>query len=237
MPADEARHIGHVTQEAFASDLRERGAHRLRHAVLPHLDDLDTVLGALPQGRAGVRIHALNALGGFLAIDGPIGMIAARVLGTDSRPVRAVLFDKTAEANWALAWHLDRTICVRDRVDMPGFGPWTVKDGLQHVEPPFRIIENMVTLRVHLDPVPETNAPLLVVPGSHRLGRISVDRIKAVADQLDPDMCTAEAGDVWIYATAIVHGSRAAECPARRRVLQVDFSSDKLPPPLQWLGV
>ena len=31
----------------------------------------------------------------------------------------------------------------------------------------------MVTLRVHLDPVPATNAPLLIAPGSHKLGRIA----------------------------------------------------------------
>ena len=33
-----------------------------------------------------------------------------------------------------------------------------------------------VTLRVHFDPVPETNAPLLIAPGSHRLGQIPARR-------------------------------------------------------------
>ena len=66
----------------------------------------------------------------------------------------------------------DRTIVVTRRVEVEGFGPWTVKSGLLHVAPPFDQLAGMVTLRVHLDPVPETNAPLLIAPGSHRLGQI-----------------------------------------------------------------
>lgn len=54
---------------------------------------------------------------------------------------------------------------VRERRHVPGYGPWTVKDGLLHVAPPFEILAGMVTLRVHLDPVPVTNAPLLIAPG------------------------------------------------------------------------
>jgi hypothetical protein len=49
-----------------------------------------------------------------------------------------------------------------ERVDVEGFGPWTVKSGLLHVAPLFDLLAGMLTLRVHLDPVPETNAPLLV---------------------------------------------------------------------------
>jgi hypothetical protein len=57
-------------------------------------------------------------------------------------------------------------------VEAEGFGPWTRKHGALHVAPPFEILADMVTLRVHLDPVPATNAPLLVAPGSFLFGRI-----------------------------------------------------------------
>jgi hypothetical protein len=67
-----------------------------------------------------------------------------------------------AATNWSVAWHQDRTIAVMERVDVEGFGPWTVKSGLLHVAPLFDLLAGMLTLRVHLDPVPETNAPLLV---------------------------------------------------------------------------
>jgi hypothetical protein len=96
-----------------------------------------------------------------------IGAVARRHLGAGARPVRAILFDKNAEVNWGLAWHQDRTIAVRRRVEVPGFGPWTVKAGMVHVAPPFSLLARMITVRIHLDPVDAANAPLLIAPGSH----------------------------------------------------------------------
>jgi ectoine hydroxylase-related dioxygenase (phytanoyl-CoA dioxygenase family) len=151
--------------------------------------------------------------------------------------VRAILFDKTAETNWALAWHQDRTICVKKRIEVSGFGPWTIKQGMQHVAPPFDLLSRMVTLRVHLDDVPATNAPLLIAPGSHKYGRVPVGAVDAVVRQCGTYTCLAKAGDVWVYATPILHASEAATRPARRRVLQVDFSMEELPSGLEWLGI
>jgi len=95
----------------------------------------------------------------------------------------------------------------------------------------------MVTLRVHLDPVPMRNAPLMVAPGSHRLGRIPVSEVSDVVRRCGSTACVAESGDIWLYATPILHASEAAAEPSRRRVLQVDFSADELPGGLRWLGV
>lgn len=173
----------------------------------------------------------------LIASTGPIGSLAARAIGRHARPVRAILFDKTATTNWALGWHQDRTICVRARVDIPGFGPWTIKQGLVHVAPPFDVIERMVTLRVHLDEVPETNAPLLVALGSHREGCVATSAIDRIVRRSVVLPCLADAGDVWIYSTPILHASQAATEPARRRVLQLDYSADTLPDRMEWLGV
>lgn len=95
----------------------------------------------------------------------------------------------------------------------------------------------MVTLRVHLDDVPDDNAPLMIAPGSHKLGRIAETQIDDAVARFGHLACLAAAGDLWVYATPIVHGSRAAAQPLRRRVLQVDFSGDELPGELDWLGV
>jgi hypothetical protein len=45
-------------------------------------------------------------------------------------------------------------------IDVDGFGPWSVKSGMDHVKPPFDLLASMVTVRVHLDAVPLTNVPL-----------------------------------------------------------------------------
>jgi ectoine hydroxylase-related dioxygenase (phytanoyl-CoA dioxygenase family) len=201
------------------------------------LQGLRSALSDLPAAQAGVRVHGIAALRPCLSSSGPVGAIAASVLGGACRPVRALLFDKTPGANWSLGWHQDRTICVAQHIEVDGFGPWTVKHGLLHVAPPFDILRCMVTLRVHLDPVPAANGPLLIAPGSHLFGRIAQADVPRIVERCGAFACLAGTGDVWLYATPILHASRPALEPGHRRVLQIDFAAGELPGGLQWLGV
>ncbi len=226
-----------MSTSVVSLNLQSHGAERLQLAVAGDVAALRGVLAHLPADHAGIRIRGVAGLTRFLASDGSIGAIAAATLGPSSRPVRAVLFDKTAGTNWSLAWHQDRTICVEQRIEVQGFGPWTTKQGILHVAPPFALLSRMVTLRVHLDDVPITNAPLLIAPGSHRHGRVPVDAIDAVVRQCGIYTCIADAGDVWAYATPILHASEASAIPARRRVLQIDFAAEELPGGLEWVVV
>jgi ectoine hydroxylase-related dioxygenase (phytanoyl-CoA dioxygenase family) len=120
---------------------------------------------------------------------------------------------------------------------MDGFGPWSVKSGTVHVEPPFDLLAGMVTVRVHLDAVPKTNAPLLVAPGSHKRGRIPTAEIPEVVRRCGIITCLAAAGDIWLYATPIIHASDPSSEPRHRRVLQIDYAGSQLPCGLGWLGV
>ncbi|GAW40231.1 Phytanoyl-CoA dioxygenase [Brevundimonas sp. SH203] len=217
--------------------LGPHGAERRTAAVARHLRDIEAALADLPTDQAGVRIRGAEQLRDVLSVDGAVGALAAQTLGPAARPVRAVLFDKSPATNWSLAWHQDRTICVETRRDSPGFGPWSIKAGMQHVAPPFDLLARMVTVRVHLDDVPADNAPLLIAPGSHLKGRVPLDRIEEVVTKCGVFACEAEAGDVWLYSTPILHASNAAESPRRRHVLQIDYSADDLPGGLRWLGV
>lgn len=213
------------------------GAERHCGAVTEHLATLRAALEDQPEDRAGIRFAGRPSLRPLLSPTGAVGSVAAGVLGPNCKPVRAILFDKTRTTNWSLGWHQDRTICVRDRVEVPGFGPWTLKGGLHHVAPPFDLLSRMVTLRVHLDDVPAANAPLMIAPGSHLAGRVSVSLIPELVRRYGIAVCIAQAGDVWLYATPIIHASPSAADPARRRVLQIDYAAEPLPPPLEWLGV
>jgi ectoine hydroxylase-related dioxygenase (phytanoyl-CoA dioxygenase family) len=112
-----------------------------------------------------------------------------------------------------------------------------MKAGLAHVVPPFEILARMLTVRIHIDPVDLDNAPLLIVPGSHRLGRVAEQDIAAVATGLGAAVCEADRGDLWLYATPILHASARAARPARRRVLQLLYTAERLPNGLEWLGI
>lgn len=202
--------------------------------------DLIGIIGLLkhqPADQAGVRLFGVPGLEELLQTTGLVGRIAASFIGDQARPVRAILFDKTASTNWSLAWHQDRVIAVQERVDVEGFGPWSRKHGALHVAPPFDLLSQMITMRVHLDPVPENNAPLLIAPGSHRRGRIPEPDVPRVVDECGVAACLAEPGDVWVYSTPILHASERASAPMRRRVLQVDYATGELPGGLRWLGV
>lgn len=198
------------------------------------IETLVRALGAWPPGRPGARLAAMP---GLAARIWPATEIARTMLGPAARPVRATLFDKSARRNWALGWHQDRTIAVRERRETAGFADWTVKQGIVHVVPPFRLIERMLTLRIHLDPAGADNAPLLIAPGSHRLGRIAEGDIGSIVSRVGIAACSAGRGDVWLYATPILHASARAAAPRRRRVLQLLYSADTLPGGLEWLGV
>ena len=220
------------------AEFGSRGAIRVRAALSE--DELTAIEAALtdaPTNTAGVRLAGDDALREQLSPSSVAVELATIALGASAFPVRAVLFDKGSENNWGLGWHQDRTVVVKSRHEVEGFGPWSIKAGMQHVAPPFGILEAMATMRIHLDPVDEDNAPLLFLPGSHAMGRLSEADVKVVAEQTPAGICLAERGDIWIYSTPVVHASRPATKPSRRRVLQIDFATRPLPAGLEWLGV
>lgn len=218
-------------------NFQKDGAALFSAAVACDLAELTRLVQPHDALKAGSRITNNTQLASWLSPLGVLRPVLTELNALSHKPVRAILFDKSEHSNWALGWHQDRTICVRQRAEVSGFGPYTRKHGLNHVEPPFEIIEKMITLRLHIDDVPQNNAPLIVAPGSHSLGKIPVEQVDAVASQHEKLTCLADAGDVWAYSTPILHSSARATVAGRRRVLQVDFSNIELPYPLQWLGV
>jgi len=216
---------------SLATAIGETGCARVARvcnsAKLAQLRDLagdDTV--------SGERLHLSAPLSGEV-----LTTLAATVAAVYPNfvPVRAILFDKTSAHNWSVPWHQDRTIAVAHRCEVPGFGPWSVKRGVVHVEPPFELLAGMLTVRLHLDDCPANNAPLVVALGSHRERVRAVDAA-TVARRFDPLVCEAAAGDAWLYSTPILHRSDRQARDGRRRVVQIDFASAALPGGLQWAG-
>src|SRR5271165_481163 len=79
-----------------------------------------------------------------LAVSESARQTVATILGGECFSVRGILFNKTPDSNWKVVWHQDRTIAVRERRETPHFGPWSVKAGVTHVQPPAEVMARML---------------------------------------------------------------------------------------------
>jgi acyl carrier protein len=163
-----------------------------------------------------------------------VRQIAASVIGSEARPVKAILFDKTPGANWYVTWHQDLTIAVKERIELPGFGPWSVKEGIAHVQPPEAILKNMVSLRIHLDACSQENGAIKFIPGSHNAGVLDPSAIESWRNEHESACCAAERGDALLMRPLILHSSSQSKHPNHRRVLHIEFAASDLPCGLEW---
>jgi len=156
------------------------------------------------------------------------------VLGADAFPVRGILFDKTAAANWKVVWHQDSKIPVTRRLEVAGFRSWSVKSGIVHVEPPSAVLEQMLTVRLHLDKCDEGSGPLMVKAGSHRSGRLD-DRERERWRLNAPSVpCLVPRGGALVMRPLLLHASSSAREPGHRRVIHLEFAVGPLPGGLEW---
>jgi ectoine hydroxylase-related dioxygenase (phytanoyl-CoA dioxygenase family) len=162
--------------------------------------------------------------------------IVENFIGKDAKLVRAIYFDKTPNANWKVPWHQDLTISVEEKIETSGFTAWTLKAEIQHVQPTVEILENILTLRFHLDDADESNGALKVLEESHKSGRLESSEIQNLKDKANSFLCEASKGDVLVMRPLLVHSSSAGSNPKNRRVIHLEFSAEKLPNGLKWYG-
>lgn len=154
------------------------------------------------------------------------------VLGPNAFAVRGILFNKLPGANWKVPWHQDSAVAVRERRDVPGWGPW-VKDGVPHVCPPAEVLAQMLAVRTHLDDCGTQDGPLRVMPGSHRHGLLKDAEILGWPSEA-AITCAVRRGDAILMRPLLLHASSLAAEPAARRVIHIEFAADELPDGMEW---
>lgn len=178
-----------------------------------------------------------NLLGEIPALGALLDTAALRELLGELFPAgchltKAIYFDKPAGSNWLVAWHQDLMINVDRRAGVPGFGPWTAKAGWVAVQPPVEVLENTVTVRLHLDDCDAANGALKVVPGSHRRGVVPA---KTIAGQTaTATVCAVPAGGALLMRPLLLHASSRSTSDRPRRVIHLEFSAEELPEGLAW---
>jgi ectoine hydroxylase-related dioxygenase (phytanoyl-CoA dioxygenase family) len=178
--------------------------------------------------RAGVR--GVLARPSVRALADALAGLAGSALGAPAFPYRATLFDKSSRANWLVAWHQDTALPVAARVDAAGWGPWTTKAGVLHAMAPADALERVLALRIHLDDSTADNGPLRVVPGSHRDGVLPDAEIDRRVTSGTAVTCLADRGDVLLMRPLLLHASSKAANAAPRRVLHVEYATDRTLP-------
>ena len=178
----------------------------------------------LQRTRAGAR-HVLGAPAvRQLSEDPRLLEIASQFVGGGAVPFRATLFDKSADANWLVAWHQDTALPLRARVDDPEWGPWSAKAGVLYAHAPAWALKRIVALRVQLDDSTSTNGPLRVLPDTHRRGVLPDEEVERLAFQMAAVECTTMAGGVIAMHPLTIHASSKSIDDQPRRVLHIEYA-------------
>ncbi|RFS18816.1 phytanoyl-CoA dioxygenase [Chitinophaga silvatica] len=154
------------------------------------------------------------------------------LFGSDYFTVKSIYFDKPGNSNWFVAWHQDLTISVDQKTEIPGYGPWTVKPDQYAVQPPVDLLENIYTIRIHLDDTTTQNGALKVIPGSHKKGII---RPSSIDLQNTPEVsCEVAKGGIMIMQPLLLHASSRSTNNQNRRVVHIELSNQDLPAGINW---
>lgn len=158
--------------------------------------------------------------------------ILQTLAGDDYFPVKSIYFDKPEASNWYVACHQDLTISVDQKTELPGYSSWTKKHNQFAVQPPTEFLENIVTLRIHLDNTDEQNGALNVIAGSHAKG---VYRPETIDWQEEKGIfCPVKKGGIMLMKPLLLHRSFRTSNNRRRRVIHIEFSNKELPAKLNW---
>lgn len=158
--------------------------------------------------------------------------IIKEIFGENYFTVKSIYFDKPEKSNWYVAYHQDLTISVDKKIQLENFGPWTTKQNQFAVQPPLDILENIFTIRIHLDDTDENNGALKVVPKSHAKG---IYRPETIDWNVETEaICSVGKGGIMIMKPLLLHGSNRTTNGKKRRVIHIEFSDRELPEELQW---
>jgi ectoine hydroxylase-related dioxygenase (phytanoyl-CoA dioxygenase family) len=177
------------------------------------------------RSRAGIR-HAMKVPGvAALARDPRLHQLAQAVVGPSAIPYRATLFVKSVDSNWLVVWHQDTALPLQQRDDRPGWGPWSIKEGILYAHAPEQALSQVVALRLHLDDSTAENGPLRVLPETHKLGVLTDDAIHDLAGKTPAIECTVPQGGVLIMQPLLIHASSKSQAPEPRRVLHIEYAA------------
>jgi hypothetical protein len=148
--------------------------------------------------------------------------------------VQCTLFAKTPGTNWSVMPHQDLSIPVASKVDTPHCSGWSEKEGSLFTQPPVAVLNACVAVRLHVDACGPEAGPLVVAPGSHKLGRLPSPAVAQLFASQGRHVCAVPRGGALVLRPLLAHASSKAVASVNRRVLHFLFGPVRLPFGLQW---
>src|SRR5260370_40354820 len=92
----------------------------------------------------------------------------------------------------------------------------------------------MLSVLMHLDDRDEPDGALRVLPGAHRLGRLTSEQIAEQQRSGASISCAVHAGGLVLMKPLLPHAFSAASKAVHRRVIHIDYASSQLDGGLLW---
>lgn len=218
----------HGALQSVVSEARELGYSIVPDAIAEA--ECDRVLARLSaatlrRSRAGARHLLSDAAVRELATASTLRQLASAVLASEAFPFRATLFDKSITSNWSVVWHQDTALPLQTRFEVPGWGPWSVKAGINYAHAPAPALVRIVAVRFHFDESTTENGPLRVLPGTHRLGVLSDEEVAALARRGNAVPCLVPKCGALVMRPLLIHSSSKSDGMKRRRVLHIEYAA------------
>lgn len=125
------------------------------------------------------------------------------------------------------------TINLKEKREALGFKNWRTTSERTVVQPTRAILENIFTIRIHLDDCKKENGALRVIEDSHKNGVITIKDWIVQKEGIER-ICEVGKGGILIMKPLILHASKRTENQKNRRVIHIEFSDVKLPSELEW---
>ena len=223
--------IGPSINQSFESD---------GYVVIPsvlglrEIDDIASATTGVLGEKAGTRRLLESEWCSLLAYRLAVDPRLSALVPTNAQAVQCTLFVKTVESNWLVSLHQDLSIPVSERLESPRCSGWSQKQGDIFVQPPISVLEQIAAIRVHLDDCDERNGALRVVPGSHRLGRVTTAAAVQEREVRGERVVSVPRGGVMVMRPLLLHASSKTAGDLPRRVLHFVFGPPTLPDGLRW---
>lgn len=149
------------------------------------------------------------------------------------KSIKSIYFDKPPNSNWIVNWHQDLTINLQNKIEVAKYKNWRQNDQRTIVQPNRALLENIFTIRIHLDDCTKENGALRLIEKSHLNGTINIKEWMETKNGTE-SICEVRKGGILIMKPLTLHSSRRTENKKNRRVIHIEFTDHELPDGLNW---